>query len=120
MMKIINVIRLTTDRLTHLAVLGALYTGSAWADLPAIEQPSSGGGGGVINTFKGYIKDGFALGGLLLAAAGFIVVALAALSSFHDVREGKAKWAHFVTFVLVGAILLVVIIWLANKALDIF
>lgn len=119
-MKMFNAIRNTTHRLAHLAVLGALYTSAAWADLPAIEQPSSGGGGGVINTFKGYIKDGFALGGLLLAAAGFIVVALAALSSFHDVREGKAKWAHFVTFVLVGAILLVVIIWLANKALDIF
>jgi len=45
---------------------------------------------------------------------------MAALSSFHDVREGKAKWGHFVTFVIVGAVLLVLIIWLANKALNIF
>jgi integrating conjugative element membrane protein (TIGR03745 family) len=115
-MNVLNAIR----RFYRWFLLGFIYAGCAWADLPAIEQPSSGGSGGTMDTVKGYIKDGFSLAGLLLAAVAFLVVAMAALSSFHDVREGKAKWPHFVTFVVVGAVLIVLIIWLANKALTIF
>ncbi len=119
-MPVFNVIRQACHRVSRWVLLGMLYAGCAWADLPPIEQPSSGGSGGIMDTVKGYIKDGFSLAGLILAAAGFLVVASAALSAFHDVREGRAKWGHFVSFIIIGAVLLVLIIWLANKALTIF
>ncbi|UVO09290.1 TIGR03745 family integrating conjugative element membrane protein [Pectobacterium polonicum] len=118
-MKIVSMMRCATERLTLLVVLVGLHSGQVLADLPAIEAPSSGGGGGLFNTLKGYIKDGVSLGGLVIAAIAFIVVALAAISSFHDVRSGKEKWSTFGAFVIVGVILLVAVIWLATKALDI-
>lgn len=95
---------------------GMFYVGNALADLPAIEQPSSGGGGGTYNTMKGYLRDGLTLGGLIICAIAFIVVANAAISCFHHVRQGKATWTEFGTFVIIGVILLVVTIWLVTKA----
>ncbi|HFV8569042.1 TPA: DUF2976 domain-containing protein, partial [Escherichia coli] len=46
-------------------LLGSLTP--ALADLPKIEQPSSGGGGGFFNQLKGYIQDGIVLFGLVVA-----------------------------------------------------
>lgn len=100
-----------------LAVVGSLfYIGSALAELPAIEQPSSGGGTGTYNTFRGYLRDGLTLGALVICAIAFIVVANAAISCFHHVRQGKATWTEFGTFIIIGVILLVVIIWLVTQA----
>ncbi|WP_431022212.1 TIGR03745 family integrating conjugative element membrane protein [Erwinia rhapontici] len=95
------------------------YVGNALADLPSIEQPTSGGGSGTYATLKGYIRDGLILGGLIIAAVAFIVVANAAISCFHHVRQGKATWTEFGTFVIIGVILLVVVIWLVTKSSDI-
>lgn len=92
------------------------YVGNALADLPPIEQPSTGGGSGTYATIKGYLRDGLTLGGLIIAAVAFIVVANAAISCFHHVRQGKATWTEFGTFVIIGVILLVVVIWLVTKA----
>ncbi|MFQ6249384.1 TIGR03745 family integrating conjugative element membrane protein [Yersinia enterocolitica] len=100
-----------------LAVVGSLfYIGSALAELPAIEQPSSGGGAGTYNTFRGYLRDGLTLGALVICAIAFIVVANAAISCFHHVRQGKATWTEFGSFIIIGVILLVVIIWLVTQA----
>ncbi|UFT94982.1 TIGR03745 family integrating conjugative element membrane protein [Pectobacterium carotovorum] len=118
-MKIVSMMRRTTERLTMLVVLAGLYSGQAVADLPAIEAPSSGGGGGLFNTLKGYIKDGVSLAGLVVAAIAFLVVAKVAVSAFHDVRAGKADWGAFTAFIIIGVVLLVAVIWLATKALDI-
>lgn len=101
------------------AVLCLLCVSQAWADLPSVEAPSSGGGGGLYNTIKGYLKDGIVLGGLVIAAIAFIVVANAAISCFAHVRAGKATWADFGAIVVVGVILLVAVIWLASEAMDI-
>ncbi|MEQ9864684.1 TIGR03745 family integrating conjugative element membrane protein [Pectobacterium aroidearum] len=118
-MKIVSMMRRATERLTTLAVLGGLYSGQVLADLPPIEAPSSGSGGGLFGTLKGYIKDGVSLTGLVIAAIAFLIVAKIAISAFHDVRGGKADWGTFVAFIIVGVLLLVAVIWLATKALDI-
>lgn len=46
----------------------------AYAALPSVEPPSSGGGGGLMDTIKGYLNDGIVIGGLVVAATAFIVV----------------------------------------------
>jgi len=112
-MKLMSFFRNT---LALLAGSTLFYVGNALADLPPIEQPSTGGGSGTYATIKGYLRDGLTLGGLIIAAVAFIVVANAAISCFHHVRQGKATWTEFGTFVIIGVILLVVVIWLVTKA----
>ncbi len=92
---------------------------SALADLPTMEPPSSGGGGGLFGQIKGYSQDGVVLGGLIIAAIGFIVVANAAISTFHEVQDGKKGWSQFGAIVVVGVILLVAVIWLLTKSASI-
>lgn len=115
-MKLLTFIR---NKFALLSGSALFYVGNALADLPAVEQPSSGGGSGVYSTLKGYLRDGLILGGLVVAAIAFIVVANAAISCFHHVRQGKATWTEFGTFVIIGVILVVVVIWLVTKASDI-
>ncbi|AYC17875.1 hypothetical protein DZA65_00970 [Dickeya dianthicola] len=99
--------------------LFAVLSFSAYADLPPVEASSSGGGGGIFNSMKGYIRDGASLGGLVIAVIAFIVVANAAISCFHHVRQGKATWTEFGAFIIVGVVLLVAVIWLLTKSADI-
>lgn len=87
----------------------------ALADLPTMEPPSSGGGSGLFGQIKGYSQDGVVLGGLIIAAIAFIVVANAAISTFHEVQDGKKGGA----IVVVGVILLVAVIWLLTKSASI-
>lgn len=61
----------------------------ALADLPQMEPPSSGGGSGLFGQIKGYSQDGVVLGGLIISAIAFIVVANAAISTFSEIQDGK-------------------------------
>ena len=98
-------------------LLGSLTP--ALADLPRIEPPSSGGGGGFFNQLKGYIQDGIVLFGLVLAAAAFVKVAEAAVTTFSEVRDGKTGWGQFGAIIVVGVVLLVAVIWLLGKSANI-
>jgi integrating conjugative element membrane protein (TIGR03745 family) len=91
----------------------------AMAGLPPVEPPSNGGGGGLWETIKGYLQDGIVLGGLVIAAIAFIVVAIAAVTTFNEVRDGKAGWGKFGAIVVVGIILVVAVIWLIGKSAEI-
>ena len=90
-----------------------------FADLPTMEAPSRGEGGGIVETIQNYFFDAVTLAGLVICAIGFLVVAVSAVSTFSEVREGKKKWGDFGMLVLVGVILIVLIIWLVNKASNI-
>lgn len=109
------------QRLRHavLALSLGVMAAPAMAGLPGVEPPSNGGDGGLMDTIKGYLLDGIVLGGLAVAAVAFIVVANAAVSTFHEVREGKAGWMKFGAIVVVGVIMLVAVIWLIGKSAEI-
>ncbi|UMT25374.1 TIGR03745 family integrating conjugative element membrane protein [Escherichia coli] len=91
----------------------------ARADLPQMEAPSSGGGSGLFGQIKGYSQDGVVLGGLIISAIAFIVVANAAISTFSEIQDGKKTWTQFGAIVVVGVILLVAVIWLLTKSASI-
>lgn len=100
-------------------LLGWLICKPAFADLPKVDAPSTGGGGGLMAQIKGYLLDGLVLGGLVVAAIAFINVATAAVHTFAEVRDGRATWTKFGAIVVVGAVLIVVVIWLVGKSASI-
>nr|WP_310615732.1 TIGR03745 family integrating conjugative element membrane protein [Pantoea cypripedii] len=116
---LLRLYRATTTRAKHLMLSGLFITGNALADLPAIEQPTTGGGGGTYNTMMGYAKMGGLALGLLVSVGAFLAVAHAVTTSFHDVRKGKGTWTELLLYTVVGVILLLVVIYLATKASDI-
>ncbi|MBD1228841.1 TIGR03745 family integrating conjugative element membrane protein [Xenorhabdus griffiniae] len=114
--------RISTNLMTRVSsfiLLFGLSCGSAWADLPAIEPPKSGGGGGLLGQAKGYAQDGIVIGGLILSAVAFFKVASAAVETFSEVRDGKSTWTQFGAIVVVGVVLLVAVIWLLSKSASI-
>ncbi len=119
MKTVVHFFRQMTARVAVVSSLTYTATQSAQAALPTVEPPSSGGGGGLMDTLKGYLQDGIVLVGLVMAAVAFIVVANAAVSTFHEVREGKAVWAKFGAIVVVGIVLVVAVIWLVGKSAEI-
>ncbi|MFD1803631.1 TIGR03745 family integrating conjugative element membrane protein [Mixta tenebrionis] len=109
-------IRCITARIMSLALLAWLTCQPALADLPTVEPPESGGGSGLTGQIKGYLQDGVLIGGLVIAAIAFTMVAVSAVHTFTEVRNEKATWTKFGSIVVVGAVLLVVVIWLLGKA----
>lgn len=123
MIRVVRGLHTVTQRLWQavfsLCLLLWMSTQPALADLPTMEPPSSGGGSGLFGQIKGYSQDGVVLGGLIISAIGFIVVANAAISTFAEVQDGKKGWTQFGAIVVVGVILLVAVIWLLTKSASI-
>jgi integrating conjugative element membrane protein (TIGR03745 family) len=106
-----------TQRLT-LALLWvwALASSLVHAALPEMEAPSRGEGTNIIQTMQNYGYDAAALIGLLISTASFCGVAYHAYGSFAEVQTGKKTWGQFGLTCTVGAVLLVLSIWLLTKA----
>ncbi|OSN01312.1 TIGR03745 family integrating conjugative element membrane protein [Lonsdalea populi] len=102
-----------------LLLTALLVSGQALADLPSVEQPTTGGGGGTYNTMMGYAKMGGVAMGLLVCLGTFLIVAHAIGTSFHDVRKGKGSWTEFMLYGVLGIILILAVIYLVTKASDI-
>lgn len=107
-------------RRTHLFLLTlACLPQVALADLPSVEAPSGGGGGGgIMGTVQGYAAEFIIFAGLLVASVAFIVVATTSVGKFREAQK-RNEWGDFGMTVGVGAILIVVVIWLATQAADI-
>lgn len=117
----LKAVRQKMQQLRHavLALSLGVMTAPAMAGLPNVEPPSNGGGGGLMDQIKGYAQDGIVLIGLILAAVAFVYVAMAVVHTFAEVRDGKASWGKFGGIFVVGAILLVIVIWLLGKSVEI-
>lgn len=101
-----------------LAALG-MYSRFGTAALPKPEAPSRGESGGILKMIQDYGYDVAVLGGLAIATIAFIVVAIVCIGKFHEVSQKRATWSDFFTFVAIGAVILVIVIWLVNKAAEI-
>lgn len=104
------------------SIVFLLYTTSTAfaAGLPKLEAPSKGDDGGIIEIIKNYAYDGLILFGLGLCAWAFMEVASAAIETFSQVKNKKSSWGNFGAMLIAGVILIVIIIWLATQAVEIF
>ena len=88
----------------------------SFAALPTLEDPSRGAGSGIMQTLQNYGYDIVLLVALLVVASMFIGVCYHAYTRYAEIHTGRATWGQFGLTVAVGAILLVVGIWLLTKA----
>lgn len=84
--------------------------------LPVLEDPSRGAGGGIMETLQNYGYDIVMLVALLVVASMFIGVCYHAYSTYSEIHTGRKTWGQFGLTVAVGAVLLVVGIWLLTTA----
>lgn len=109
-------------RVTTVALLCATTTLSslaAAAGLPEMEDPSRGTGSGIVDTLKNYAYDIVLLISLLVVVSMFIGICYHAYGRFAEIHAGRGKWGDFGLTVAVGAILLVIGIWLLTKATEV-
>lgn len=109
--------RFTLARLAVVPLALAGLPASTFAQgLPTMEDPSRGQGTGILQTLQNYGYDIVMLVALLVIAAMFVGVCYHAYTRYSEIHTGRATWGQFGLTVAVGAILLVVGIWLLTKA----
>ena len=84
--------------------------------LPALQAPSRGNGNGILDTLRNYGFDIVTLVALLVISAMFIGVCYHAYSVYSEIHTARKTWGEFGLTVAVGAVLLVVGIWLLTTA----
>lgn len=107
--------------LVRMAVLASASTLAmlpvlAQADLPTLEDPSRGTGSGIMETLRNYGYDIVMLVALLVVASMFVGVCYHAYGTYAEIHTGRKTWGQFGLTVAVGAVLLVVGIWLLTEA----
>ena len=106
-------------RIAALASLPAMTMLSSLAQaqgLPTIEDPSRGTGSGIMDTLRNYGYDIVMLIALLVVASMFVGVCYHAYGTYAEIHTGRKTWGQFGLTVAVGAVLLVVGIWLLTEA----
>ncbi|KAB7773706.1 TIGR03745 family integrating conjugative element membrane protein [Xanthomonas sontii] len=98
------------------ATLLAIATPAFAVGLPTMEDPSRGAGKGILQTLQNYGYDIVLLVALLVVASMFVGVCYHAYTRYSEIHTGRATWGQFGLTVAVGAMLLVVGIWLLTKA----
>lgn len=102
--------------LTPIAVFLACLSFQVLAKLPTLEDPSRGQGTGIIQTLQNYGYDIVLLVALLVVASMFVGVCYHAYTRYSEIHTGRATWGQFGLTVAVGALLLVIGIWLMTTA----
>jgi len=87
--------------------------------LPTIENPTRGTGNGIMQMIRNYGYDFVMLVALLVIAAMFIGVCYHAYGTYAEIHTGKKTWGQFGLTVAVGAVLLVIGIWLLTQATNV-
>jgi integrating conjugative element membrane protein (TIGR03745 family) len=87
--------------------------------LPTVEDPSRGPGAGIIETLQNYGFDIVMLVALLVISGMFIGVCYHAYTQYSEIHTGRKTWGEFGLTVAVGALLLVVGIWLLTTATEV-
>lgn len=99
---------------------------SVFAALPNIPTPQGGGIGGAqvqdgdwMGQMGAYFKAGISILALVLAGLSFIKVMGGGLRKWNEYSRGQAEFADLKEFFIVGVILIVFIVIMANYALSV-
>jgi integrating conjugative element membrane protein (TIGR03745 family) len=86
--------------------------------LPTPIDPTIGGapGGNWLNLIRGYIGDGAVILGLAIATIGLLWIAYTGVAKFNECRNGKAEWSELGVLGIVGAVVLLFMMFLLNEA----
>jgi len=97
-----------------LAAAGSLHA----QGLPTPVDPTIGGapGGNWLQLIRGYIGDGAVILGLAIATIGLLWVAYTGVAKFNECRVGKAEWSELGVLGIVGAVVLLFMMFLLNQA----
>lgn len=102
----------------HLALIFcALACSNVYAKLPPVQNPNDSGG--LMEQIKEWMKAGTLILGLGICAIAFTAVAWYSVGVYTDVQKGKKTWAELGMCVLVGAVIIVIAIWLLNQASEV-
>lgn len=85
------------------------------AGIPQMEDPSRGRGNGILQTLQNYAYDIIMLIALIVIACMFIGTCYHAYMVYAEIQNGKKTWGQFGLTVAVGAMLLVIGIWLLTE-----
>ncbi|WP_442866829.1 TIGR03745 family integrating conjugative element membrane protein [Acidovorax sp. NCPPB 4044] len=105
-----------TARIAMATALPPVAIPAIASGLPTMEDPSRGAGKGILQTLQNYGYDIVLLVALLVVASMFVGVCYHAYTRYSEIHTGRATWGQFGLTVAVGAMLLVVGIWLLTKA----
>jgi integrating conjugative element membrane protein (TIGR03745 family) len=97
-------------------VLGSTPFAVSAAGLPTMEDPTRGQGSGILQTLQNYGYDIVMLVALLVVSSMFVGVCYHAYTRYSEIHTGRATWGQFGLSVAVGAMLLVIGIWLLTQA----
>jgi integrating conjugative element membrane protein (TIGR03745 family) len=97
-------------------LLGSTPFAAFSAGLPTMEDPSRGQGSGILQTLQNYGYDIVMLDALLVVSSMFVGVCYHAYTRYSEIHTGRATWGQFGLSVAVGAMLLVIGIWLLTQA----
>ncbi|MCK9987475.1 MAG: hypothetical protein AzoDbin1_03947 [Azoarcus sp.] len=103
--------------LLGLGVLASVFVAEpALAELPTAVAADGAASGDYIEIGKQYFKNGLIVLGLIIATLGFIAVAAGGIAKFNEYRMGRAELGDLGVLAVVGAVVLVLMVYLLNEA----
>ncbi|EJJ8281413.1 TIGR03745 family integrating conjugative element membrane protein [Salmonella enterica] len=108
--------------ITRLRGVATFCTGLFWSLAVRAELPKITGGANsadVMEDVKKMSHNGVSYAALVICALVFIVVVISCVGTYHKIGDGKANWFDFGVRVVVGAIMIVLVIYLLNKAVTV-
>lgn len=99
-----------------LAISAYIVASPAIAQLPKATVPGADSGD-IFTDMKAILKESSGVASLTIAAIGLIVVAIAAITVYKGVTDGKKTWGDFGATVVVGILMVIAVVWALNKAM---
>ncbi len=97
--------------------MATLISHPAWAALPTVDQPTSGGSNSNwLTTLQGYTRDTAQIATLVIGFGGLAAVAYSALTSFMEYRRGKEELGEVLTKSGVGVALVMFVTFMLSLA----